>query len=58
MRNAVTAGLAALLVVLYCAPLLAGDSAGGVKWETDYKKGLEAAAKSNKLMFIEFTAEW
>lgn len=58
MRNAVMAGLVALLVALCSAPLLAGESAEGVKWETDYKKGLEAAAKSNKLMFIEFTAEW
>lgn len=32
--------------------------AEGVSWETDYKKGLEAAAKANKPMFIEFTASW
>ncbi|CAG0930777.1 hypothetical protein PLCT1_01495 [Planctomycetaceae bacterium] len=58
MRIAAKMGLLALLVALCAAPLLAGESATGVKWETDYKKGLEAAVKANKPMFIEFTAEW
>lgn len=58
MRMAAKLGLWALLVAFCAAPLFAGESADGVKWETDYKKGLAAAVKANKPMFIEFTAEW
>ena len=58
MRMSAKLGLAALLVAFCAAPLFAGESADGVKWETDYSKGLEAAVKADKLMFIEFTAEW
>ena len=58
MRMGAKLGLLALLVALCAAPLFAGESAEGVKWETDYQTGLEAAIKANKPMFIEFTAEW
>jgi hypothetical protein len=58
MRMSANLGVMALLVVFCAAPLFAGESGEGVKWETDYKKGLEAAVKANKPMFIEFTAEW
>ncbi len=58
MRTSAQTGLLALLVMFCAAPLIAGESSEGVKWETSYQKGLEAAVKANKPMFIEFTAEW
>lgn len=58
MRISAKTGFWALLVAFCAAPLFAGESSEGVKWETSYQKGLEAAVKADKPMFIEFTAEW
>jgi hypothetical protein len=58
MRKAVVMGALALMVSLCATPVFAGESEQGVKWETSYKAGLEAAVSAKKMMFIEFTASW
>jgi thiol:disulfide interchange protein len=52
MRNLKLASIAALAV------LALPSMAGNLKWETDFNKAQAAAKKSNKLIVIDFWAEW
>ena len=45
-----------LSLALAVVALAAGG--GKIKWENDYKKGLERAKKENKLLMVYFTADW
>ena len=43
-------------LALAFAALAAGG--GKIKWESEYKKGIDRAKKENKLAMVYFTADW
>ncbi len=48
-----------LLLTAASLAVLSGFAfAGEVKWETNFNKALKSAAKSKRLIFIDFYADW
>lgn len=56
MRISHVIGVLMLAAVIGSALTAAED--GAVKWTSDFEAAKKTAAEQNKMLFIEFTAEW
>ena len=52
------ASLTALTAFAFAAIAGAGPASKTIKWQTDFKKAQAAAAKSHKLIMVDFYTEW